>query len=186
MTEVFVLQILKMSDQPIIRSQYFFRGATNILTHSYIWGPCPVLLPVHMYICKLYTIIIPQVENHGAIWWWLPIHPLVHGSNPLSAASSKLLDRSLKFNETFTFKKKSIVSAHFLFYIWIGLLCLQMNILTIIGGWGSFCDLSAHNDTFGVFIPPTRFAGVYSDPYFRPFICSFVRPSVPISNPLLL
>ena len=26
-----------------------------------------------------------------------------------------------------------------------------MNILTIIGGWGSFCDLSAHNDSFGVF-----------------------------------
>ena len=33
-----------------------------------------------------------------------------------------------------------------------------------------------------IFIPPAKFAGIYSDPYVRPF----VRPSDPISNPLLL
>ena len=36
-------------------------------------------------------------------------------------------------------------------------------------------------------IPPANeVAGVYSDPYDRPFVRSFVRPSLPISNPLLL
>ena len=35
-------------------------------------------------------------------------------------------------------------------------------------------------------LPPAKFVGVYNDPYVRPSVRSFVRPSVPISNPLLL
>ena len=38
-----------------------------------------------------------------------------------------------------------------------------------------------------IIIPPANeVAGVYSDPYVRLFVRSSVRPSLPISNPLLL
>ena len=38
-----------------------------------------------------------------------------------------------------------------------------------------------------VVIPPANeVAGVYSDPYVNPSVRLFVRPSLPISNPLLL
>ena len=37
-----------------------------------------------------------------------------------------------------------------------------------------------------IYTPANKVWGVYSDPYVRPFVGSFVRPSLPISNPLLL
>ena len=43
------------------------------------------------------------------------------------------------------------------------------------------------NKHIQIVIPPAnKVWGVYGDPYVRPLFCPFVRPSLPISNPLLL